>query len=63
MVRTNGRELFFHTEDNQIMVASYMVKGDSFVADKPGVGPTRESRASATSAITFSRRTASASPP
>jgi len=33
----NGRELFFHTEDNQIMVASYTVKGDSFVADKPRV--------------------------
>jgi hypothetical protein len=31
----NGRELFFRTEDNQIMVASYTVKGDSFVADKP----------------------------
>jgi len=33
----NGRELFFHTEDNRIMVASYTVKGDSFVADKPRV--------------------------
>jgi len=33
----NGRELFFRTEDGQIMVASYMVKGDSFVADKPRV--------------------------
>jgi eukaryotic-like serine/threonine-protein kinase len=33
----NGRELFFRTEDNQIMVASYTVKGDSFVADKPRV--------------------------
>jgi Tol biopolymer transport system component len=31
----NGHELFFRTEDNQIMVASYTVKGDSFVADKP----------------------------
>jgi len=31
----NGHELFFRTEDNQIMVASYTVKGDSFVANKP----------------------------
>jgi len=31
----NGRELFFRTEDNQIMVAGYTVKGDSLVADKP----------------------------
>jgi Tol biopolymer transport system component len=33
----NGHELFFRTEDSQIMVASYTVKGDSFVADKPRV--------------------------
>ena len=33
----NGRELFFRTEDNQIMVTSYTVKGDLFVADKPRV--------------------------
>jgi Tol biopolymer transport system component len=33
----NGHELFFRTEDNQIMVASYTVKGDSFVVDKPRV--------------------------
>jgi serine/threonine-protein kinase len=33
----NGQELFFRTEDNQIMVAGYTVKGDSFVADKPRV--------------------------
>jgi serine/threonine protein kinase/Tol biopolymer transport system component len=31
----NGRELFFETPDNRIMVAAYAVKGDSFVADKP----------------------------
>jgi len=31
----NGRELFFRTLDNRIMVASYTVKGDSFMADKP----------------------------
>jgi serine/threonine-protein kinase len=30
-----GRELFFETLDNHIMVASYTEKGDSFVADKP----------------------------
>jgi serine/threonine-protein kinase len=33
----NGHDLFFHTDGNQIMVASYTVKGDSFVADKPQV--------------------------
>ena len=33
----NGHELFFRNEDNQIMVASYSVKGDSFVADKARV--------------------------
>jgi serine/threonine-protein kinase len=33
----NGRELLFRTEDNQIMVAGYTVKGDSFVANKPQV--------------------------
>src|SRR5262249_5012983 len=32
----NGRQLFFQEErTNRIMVASYAVKGDSFVADKP----------------------------
>jgi hypothetical protein len=30
-----GRELFFETLDNRIMVAAYTVKGDSLVADKP----------------------------
>ena len=33
----NGRELFFRTDDNRIMVAAYKVKGDSFVADQPRV--------------------------
>jgi len=33
----NGRELFFETLDNHIMVAAYAVKGDSFAADKPRV--------------------------
>jgi serine/threonine-protein kinase len=31
----SGRELFFHNLDNQIMVAAYTVKGDSFLPDKP----------------------------
>jgi Tol biopolymer transport system component/predicted Ser/Thr protein kinase len=31
----NGRELYFRTLDNRIMVANYTVKGDSFVVDKP----------------------------
>ena len=33
----NGHELFFRTEDNQIMVASYAVKSDTIAADKPRV--------------------------
>jgi Tol biopolymer transport system component/predicted Ser/Thr protein kinase len=33
----NGRELFFRTEDNRIMVAAYTGKGDSFAVDKPRV--------------------------
>ena len=33
----SGRELFFRTDDNHIMVAAYTVKGDSFAADKPRV--------------------------
>jgi Tol biopolymer transport system component len=33
----DGRELFFETLDNHIMVAAYAAKGDSFVADKPRV--------------------------
>ena len=30
-----GHELFFETPDNHIMAAAYMLKGDSFLADKP----------------------------
>jgi hypothetical protein len=30
-------ELFFRTEDNQIMVARYTVNGDSFTSEKPRV--------------------------
>ena len=33
----DGREIFFRTEDNQIMVASYAVQGDSFVSENPRV--------------------------
>lgn len=32
-----GAELFFQSLDNRIMVASYTVKGDSFLADQPRV--------------------------
>ena len=43
----NGHELFFRTEDNEIMVAGYAVKGDSFVADKPQpAGPKLKSQTS-----------------
>ena len=31
----NGREFFFETLDDRIMVAAYTLKGDSFVAGKP----------------------------
>lgn len=33
----NGRELFYRTADQHIMVVAYGVKGDVFVADKPRV--------------------------
>jgi len=59
----NGRELFFHTEDNQIMVASYTVKGDSFVADKPRVWSDKRIAGIGYLGNYVSRRTASASPP
>ena len=32
---SNGRELFFRTDDNRIMVATYAAKATSFVPDKP----------------------------
>ena len=31
----SGRELFFRSLDNRVMVATYTPKGDSFIADKP----------------------------
>jgi serine/threonine protein kinase len=31
----SGRELFFRSLDNRIMMATYTAKGDSFIADKP----------------------------
>jgi serine/threonine-protein kinase len=34
---SNGRELFFRTEDNRIMLVTYAAKTDSFVSDKPRV--------------------------
>jgi hypothetical protein len=33
----NGHELFYRTEDQRIMVANYVVRGESFMADKPRV--------------------------
>ena len=33
----NGRELFYRSEDSRIMVTTYTVRGDTFVADKPRV--------------------------
>jgi serine/threonine-protein kinase len=33
----NGRELFYRTEDSRIMLTTYTVRGDTFVADKPRV--------------------------
>ena len=34
---SNGRELFFRSADNRIMVAAYAAKGDSIIADQPKV--------------------------
>jgi serine/threonine-protein kinase len=31
----NGRELFYRTEDDRIMVATYVTKGATFAADRP----------------------------
>jgi serine/threonine-protein kinase len=33
----NGHELFFRSEDNRIMVATYAAKADSFVPEKPRI--------------------------
>ena len=35
MWSNNGRELFFRTDDNRIMVATYATKADSFIPDRP----------------------------
>jgi hypothetical protein len=44
----NGHELFFESLDNHIMVATYTVKGDSFVADKPRVWSEKQLGSTAT---------------
>jgi serine/threonine-protein kinase len=31
----SGRELYYRTQDNRIMVATYSVTGDTFIAEKP----------------------------
>jgi dipeptidyl aminopeptidase/acylaminoacyl peptidase len=31
----DGRELFYETQDNRIMAATYTAKGDSFAPDRP----------------------------
>jgi hypothetical protein len=33
----SGHELFYRTDDDRIMVTTYAVKGDIFVAEKPRV--------------------------
>jgi serine/threonine-protein kinase len=38
----NGRELFFRSTDNRIMVVSYAANGDSFIAEKPRVWSERQ---------------------
>jgi hypothetical protein len=40
---SNGREPFYETPDNRIMVSAYTAKGDSFAADKPRLWSTRRS--------------------
>jgi serine/threonine-protein kinase len=49
----NGRELFFRTEDNRIMVAAYTDKGDSFAADKPRVWSEKKIADSALNGINY----------
>ena len=44
----NGHELFFEALDNHIMVAAYVEKGDSFVADKPRVWSEKQLGSTAT---------------
>jgi hypothetical protein len=43
-----GHELFFETLDNHIMMATYTVKGDSLVADKPRLWSEKQLGGSAT---------------
>ena len=38
----SGHELFYRTEDQRIMVANYVVKSGSFIADKPRVWSARQ---------------------
>src|SRR5262245_62017064 len=38
----SGHELFYRTEDQRIMVASYTVTGNSFIPDKPHAWPGRQ---------------------
>ncbi len=38
----NGREVFYQSPRNQIMVSDYIVRGDSFVASKPRVWSTQQ---------------------
>ncbi|MBZ5609988.1 MAG: serine/threonine-protein kinase [Acidobacteriia bacterium] len=50
----NGHELFFRTLDNQVMVATYAVKGDSFVPEKPRVWSEKRLTSYTLSASNFS---------
>jgi hypothetical protein len=47
-VVAHGHELLFETLDNHIMVASYTVKGEFFVADKPRLWSAQRSGAAST---------------
>ena len=37
----NGRELFYRTADNRIMVVNYTVKEDKFIVEKPRMWSTK----------------------
>jgi hypothetical protein len=54
----SGRELFFESMDNRIMVAGYTVQGDSFAPEKPRLW----SEKLLASGVTFSNRNVDLAP-
>jgi serine/threonine-protein kinase len=52
----NGRELFYRTENQRIMVANYTVKGGTFVAEKPRLWPVTSAQLDSARAASPSHR-------